>query len=111
MIIDIQGTVAHEFEKVRDEFAAITAEEAEPGAQLAVFADGRQVVDLWAGDSVTGDSLHALYSSGKGAAYLVVALLVQDGVHAAVDEPRTGHVDRPRLEVGVQVGERVRGAA
>lgn len=80
MIIDIQGTVAHEFEKVRDEFAAITAEEAEPGAQLAVFADGRQVVDLWAGDSVTGDSLHALYSSGKGAAYLVVALLVQDGV-------------------------------
>jgi CubicO group peptidase (beta-lactamase class C family) len=42
--------------------------------------NGRQVVDLWAGDDVAGDSLFGLYSSAKGAAHLVVALLVQDGV-------------------------------
>ncbi|MGC5412955.1 serine hydrolase domain-containing protein, partial [Streptomyces sp. DT225] len=47
---------------------------------------GRRVVDLWTGPDVTGDSLLALYSSGKGAAHLVTALLVQDGVL---------HLDRP----------------
>ena len=82
MNTEIQGTVAPGFEVVREEFAAIAATEDEPGAQLAVRADGRQVVDLWTGAGITGDSLHALYSSGKGAAYLVVALLVQDGVLA-----------------------------
>ncbi|NYI06441.1 serine hydrolase domain-containing protein [Allostreptomyces psammosilenae] len=76
----IQGTVAEGFERVREEFAAVAADEADPGAQLAVYLHGRQVVDLWAGDGVSGSSLHALFSSGKGAAHLVVALLVQDGV-------------------------------
>ncbi|WP_214408724.1 serine hydrolase domain-containing protein [Sphaerisporangium fuscum] len=77
---EVLGTVADGFENVREEFAAVVAEEADPGAQLAAYVGGRQVVDLWAGDGVSGDSLHALYSSGKGAAHLVVALLVQDGV-------------------------------
>lgn len=77
----VQGTVAEGFEPVREEFAAVLAEEAnEPGAQLAAFLNGRQVVDLWAGDGLTGDSLLAVYSSSKGAAHLVTALLVQDGV-------------------------------
>ncbi|WKX72396.1 serine hydrolase domain-containing protein [Streptomyces sp. XD-27] len=80
----VQGTVAAGFEGVREEFAAVLAEEAaagtEPGAQLAAYVNGRQVVDLWGGDGVSGDSLHGLYSSAKGAAHLVVALLVQDGV-------------------------------
>jgi CubicO group peptidase (beta-lactamase class C family) len=77
---DVKGAVAEGFENVREEFAAVIAEETEPGAQLAAYVNGRQVVDLWAGDGVAGDSLHGLYSCGKGAAYLVVALLVQDGV-------------------------------
>jgi hypothetical protein len=37
---------------------------------------GRQVVDLWSGEKVTGDSLTGVFSSGKAAAYLVGALLV-----------------------------------
>lgn len=74
----INGTVAGGFEHVRDEFDAVLS--ADQGAQLAVYWHGRQVVDLWAGDEVTGDSLLALYSSAKGAAHLVVALLVQEGV-------------------------------
>ncbi|TDC13198.1 class A beta-lactamase-related serine hydrolase [Streptomyces sp. 8K308] len=75
---DVLGTVADGFERVREEFAAVVPPD--PGAQLAVYWHGRQVVDLWAGEEVTGDSLLALYSSAKGAAHLVVALLTRDGV-------------------------------
>jgi CubicO group peptidase (beta-lactamase class C family) len=79
--IAVHGTVAEGFEGVREEFAAVLAEEnSEPGAQLAAYLDGRPVVDLWAGDGITGDALPAVFSSTKGAAHLVVALLVQDGV-------------------------------
>ncbi|MFJ9825458.1 serine hydrolase domain-containing protein [Streptomyces sp. NPDC101160] len=77
---DVHGTVAPGFESVREEFATVAAAEArDGGAQLAVYHRGRQVVDLWGGDGVDGDSLLALYSSSKGATALVVALLVQDG--------------------------------
>ncbi|MEI7033534.1 serine hydrolase domain-containing protein [Streptomyces pratensis] len=79
--IAVRGTVAEGFEGVREEFAAVLAEETtEPGGQLAAHLDGRLVVDLWAGDGFTGDLMPAVYSSTKGAAHLVVALLVQDGV-------------------------------
>ncbi|WP_433656931.1 serine hydrolase domain-containing protein [Nocardia sp. CA-128927] len=79
--IDVHGTVAPGFEAVRDEFAEVVAEEnGESGSQLAAFVHGRPVVDLWAGSPVTGDTLTGLLSSTKGAATLVVALLVQDGV-------------------------------
>ncbi|MFD0902441.1 serine hydrolase domain-containing protein [Actinomadura sediminis] len=83
---DVQGTVADGFEAVREEFAAAVAEDGASGAQLAAYAGGRKVVDLWAGDGVTGDTLTGVYSSTKGAATLVVALLVQDGV-LDLDEP------------------------
>ena len=81
---EIHGTVADGFEAVREEFAATVT--AEDGAQLAAYVHGRRVVDLWAGDGVTGDTLTGVYSSTKGAATLVVALLVQDGV-LDLDEP------------------------
>ncbi|WP_406340259.1 serine hydrolase domain-containing protein [Streptomyces sp. NBC_00648] len=76
----VHGTVAGGFEGVRDRLAS--AAEAGPGlsAQLAVYHRGRQVVDLWTGPGLTGDSLLGLFSSGKGAAHLVLALLAQDGV-------------------------------
>lgn len=81
MSYEVQGTVADGFEGVREEFAAFVAEEThDPGAQLAAYVGGRQVVDLWAGEDVTGSSLTSLYSITKGAAHLVVALLVQEGV-------------------------------
>ena len=42
----VQGSVAEGFERVRDEFAAaLTADASEPGAQLAAYFNGRQVVD------------------------------------------------------------------
>ncbi|WP_214325790.1 serine hydrolase domain-containing protein [Nonomuraea sediminis] len=75
----VHGAVAEGFDEVREVFAAVAAEEEGLGAQLAVRHHGHQVVDLWTGPDMTGDSLLALYSTGKGAAHLVVALLVRDG--------------------------------
>ena len=75
-----QGTVEAGFESVREEFAAVTAaEDDDYAAQLTVYHHGRQVVDLWTGPGFSGDSLTGVYSCSKGAAYLVTALLVQDG--------------------------------
>lgn len=78
---EVHGTVAEGFEQVREEFAAVVAEEdGQSGAQLAAYLRGRPVVDLWAGAEVTDTTLTGLHSSSKGAAGLVIAMLVQDGV-------------------------------
>jgi CubicO group peptidase (beta-lactamase class C family) len=74
----VQGTVAEGFEPVRDEFAAVAAAEGGHYAtQVAAYRHGEQVVDLWTGPEITGDSLLGAYSTSKGAAHLVVALLVE----------------------------------
>ncbi|MEV0052927.1 serine hydrolase domain-containing protein [Saccharopolyspora shandongensis] len=76
-----QGTVAAGFESVREEFAAVAAAEGgDYAAQLVAHLAGERVVDLWVGPEITGESLTGVFSSTKGAAYLVAALLVQDGV-------------------------------
>ncbi|MDA3627298.1 serine hydrolase [Saccharopolyspora sp. WRP15-2] len=76
-----QGTVAEGFESVREEFAAVAAAEgADYAAQLVAHVGGQRVVDLWVGPDFTSSSLTGVFSSTKGAAHLVVALLVQDGV-------------------------------
>ena len=80
--LEVHGAVAPGFERVREEFAAVLAEEShnEPGSQLAAYLGGRLVVDLAAGDNFPAEKLTGLYSVTKGAAHLVFALLVQDGV-------------------------------
>ncbi|WP_206506360.1 serine hydrolase domain-containing protein [Streptomyces chrestomyceticus] len=76
-----QGSVADGFQAVRDAFAAVAAEEGgDFAAQLVAYRHGERVVDLWTGPEITGDSLLGAYSASKGAAHLVVALLVQEGV-------------------------------
>ncbi|MER6067443.1 serine hydrolase domain-containing protein [Streptomyces sp. NPDC001817] len=76
--ITVHGTVAEGFEAVREEFAAFVAGERDDyEGQLCAYVRGRRVVDLWAG--AEADSLYGVFSSTKGAAHLVVALLVQDG--------------------------------
>ncbi|MER7078028.1 CubicO group peptidase, beta-lactamase class C family [Saccharopolyspora kobensis] len=76
-----RGTVAAGYESVREEFAAVAADQGgDYAAQLVAHVGGRRVVDLWVGPEFTGSSLTGVFSSTKGAAYLVVALLVQDGV-------------------------------
>ncbi|MEU4032790.1 serine hydrolase domain-containing protein [Streptomyces collinus] len=76
----VHGTVAEGFEAVREEFAAFVSEEREDyEGQLCAHVHGRRVVDLWAGEGADADSLYGVFSSTKGAAHLVTALLVQDG--------------------------------
>jgi CubicO group peptidase (beta-lactamase class C family) len=75
-----QGSVAAGYEPLRERFEAVAAAEPGYGAQLAVFARGQLVADLWAGEGMAADALTGVYSITKGAAHLVVALLVQDGV-------------------------------
>ncbi|MFD0889090.1 serine hydrolase domain-containing protein, partial [Streptosporangium algeriense] len=88
---DVHGTVADGFEQVGEAFAAVVAEQdGQVGAQLTAYAHGRRVVDLWAGDGTSGDTLTGVYSSTKGAATLVTALLVQEGV-LGLDEPVARH--------------------
>jgi CubicO group peptidase (beta-lactamase class C family) len=77
--ITVHGAVEAGYESLREQFEAAAAEPGY-GAQLAVFARGKLVADLWAGEGMTADALTGLYSITKGAAHLVVALLVQDGV-------------------------------
>ncbi|MEV7082519.1 serine hydrolase domain-containing protein [Streptomyces sp. NPDC093516] len=78
MTQEIHGTVADGFEDVREEFAAFVAgERPDYEGQLCAYVHGRRVVDLWAGTEA--DALYGVFSSTKGAAYLVAAFLVQDG--------------------------------
>ncbi|MEU5958421.1 serine hydrolase domain-containing protein [Streptomyces sp. NPDC047525] len=78
--IKIQGTTAAGYETVRDAFTALLAgEKPDHAAQLAAYVRGKQVVDLWVGPDTDGSTLFGVYSSTKGAAHLVMALLVQDG--------------------------------
>ncbi|MGW5862371.1 serine hydrolase domain-containing protein [Streptomyces sp. NPDC055239] len=78
--IKVQGTTAAGYEAVRDEFTAVlAAEKPDHAAQLSAYVKGKQVVDLWVGPDTGPETLFGVYSSTKGAAHLVVALLVQDG--------------------------------
>ncbi|MET7688231.1 serine hydrolase domain-containing protein [Streptomyces sp. NPDC005483] len=80
MTQEIHGTVADGFEAVREEFTAfVTGERPDYEGQLSAYVHGRRVVDLWAGEGVGPDSLYGVFSSTKGAAHLVVALLLQEG--------------------------------
>ncbi|SDS56149.1 serine hydrolase domain-containing protein [Actinoplanes derwentensis] len=69
---EVYGTVAPGFEAVRAEFTGPIAAES---AQLAIYRHGELVVDLWTGE----DTLTSVFSVSKGAAFLIAALLVQEG--------------------------------
>lgn len=47
--MDVNGTVAEGFEPVREAFIRNFGTLGERGAAVAVYRDGRKVVDLWAG--------------------------------------------------------------
>ncbi|NGO76790.1 beta-lactamase family protein [Streptomyces sp. YC504] len=83
---EVQGTVEPGWEGVRDAFVRNFAERGEHGASVAVYRDGRPVVDLWGGTrDVDGtepwqrDSVHLIRSATKGVAAAVPLLLHQRG--------------------------------
>ncbi len=76
-MIEVYGRVAPGFEAVREEFGRLVRSEAvEGGSQLAVYRHGLPVVDLWVGEQ---QAVTSVFSVSKGAAFLVAALLVQEG--------------------------------
>ncbi|MEU9982036.1 serine hydrolase domain-containing protein [Streptomyces sp. NPDC050856] len=84
--MDVQGTVQAGFEPVRDAFVRNFEQRGERGAAVAVYRDGRKVVDLWAGTrDVDGtapwavDTTQIVRSATKGVAAAVPLLLHQRG--------------------------------
>lgn len=85
-MVDVRGTVADGFEAVSDAFVRNFEQRGERGAAVAVYRDGRKVVDLWAGTrDVDGaepwavDTAQVVRSATKGVAAAVVLLLHQRG--------------------------------
>ncbi|WDF38748.1 serine hydrolase [Streptomyces sp. T12] len=84
--MSVNGTVAEGFEPVRETFARNFAALGERGAAVAVYRDGRKVVDLWAGTKdVDGTqawqhgTAQVVRSATKGVAAAVLLLLHQRG--------------------------------
>ncbi|MGI5376071.1 serine hydrolase domain-containing protein [Streptomyces sp. CA-251387] len=84
--MDVNGTVAEGFEPVREAFVRNFATLGERGAAVAVYRDGRKVVDLWAGTKdVDGaepwqrGTAQVVRSATKGVAAAVPLLLHQRG--------------------------------
>ncbi|MFF7053554.1 serine hydrolase domain-containing protein [Streptomyces griseorubiginosus] len=84
--MDVNGTVAEGFEPVRAAFARNFEALGDRGAALAVYRDGRKVVDLWAGTKdVDGTepwqhgTAQVVRSATKGVAAAVLLLLRQRG--------------------------------
>lgn len=76
----LKGTYEPAFELVASEYAKLLVSERDARGQFCAYADGRLVVDLWAGDDVDADDLQAVFSSTKGAAGMAIALLVERGL-------------------------------
>ena len=81
------GDVDEGYGKVADAFRLNLAAGAEVGAALAIYRDGRKVVDLWGGfrngttrAPWTNDTLVNTFSTTKGVAALTVALAVSRGL-------------------------------
>jgi CubicO group peptidase (beta-lactamase class C family) len=84
--VDVNGTVAEGFEPVRDAFVRNFEALGERGAAVAVYRDGRRVVDLWGGaKDVDGTepwqrgTAQVIRSATKGVAAAVPLLLHQRG--------------------------------
>jgi CubicO group peptidase (beta-lactamase class C family) len=87
MTVRIHGEVDEGFGRVADEFRRNFARRGDVGAALAVYREGRPVVDLWGGmrDSARGlpwqrDTMVPVFSTTKGIAALVLASLRSKGL-------------------------------
>ncbi|MCV7259892.1 serine hydrolase domain-containing protein [Mycobacterium shimoidei] len=84
--VDIQGSCASRFERVRDAFEQNFAVRGEVGAAVAAWVDGELVVNLWAGTADAAgtrpwqqDTLATILSSTKGLTSTCVHQLVERG--------------------------------
>ena len=94
----VAGWVAPGFAGVHDAFAAnFHRDDAELGAALAVYVEGRCVADLWGGFTDTArtrpwarDTLVNVWSASKGIVATAMAMLVDQG-RASYDDPVAAH--------------------
>ncbi|MDT0610020.1 serine hydrolase domain-containing protein [Streptomyces lancefieldiae] len=103
--MDVHGTVAEGFEPVRDAFARNFAALGDRGAAVAVYRDGRKVVDLWGGTKHVDGTADTAGANGaepwrRGTAQVVRS--ATKGVAAAV--PLLLH-QRGELDLDAPVGE------
>jgi CubicO group peptidase (beta-lactamase class C family) len=85
--ISIHGFCDDIFEKVREEFIANFQSRGEIGASLAIYLDGKLMVDLWDGiaDTATGrpweeDTMAVVFSATKGMAATCMHMLAERGL-------------------------------
>jgi CubicO group peptidase (beta-lactamase class C family) len=86
MAISIEGACEPRFKRVKDAFAANFETTNEVGASVAMYIDGKLVVDLWGGHADkartkpwTRDTLVNVYSTTKGLAAMCAHRLVDQG--------------------------------
>ncbi|AXE26699.1 esterase [Streptomyces globosus] len=110
--MNIQGEVAEGYEAVRDAFVRNFEVLGDRGAAVAVYRDGRRVVDLWGGthdaDGTapwTADTAQVVRSATKGVAAVVPLLLHQRGL-LDLDAPVGDHW--PEFKAGGKEGALVR---
>jgi CubicO group peptidase (beta-lactamase class C family) len=75
-----QGTVEPGFEPVVDRLGESVATDPSFAGTMCVYHHGRCVLDLWWGSGTKPDELLPVFSSSKGAAGIVIACLVRDGL-------------------------------
>jgi|TARA_B110000971_G_scaffold220922_2_gene266079 CubicO group peptidase (beta-lactamase class C family) len=82
--IIVEGSVAPNFESLRDLFVKNIQQLAENSAQLCVYVGDQKVVDLWArapvNSAFNADSLINVFSSGKNLEVIAMASLVDRGL-------------------------------
>ncbi|KAG0242100.1 beta-lactamase/transpeptidase-like protein [Mortierella sp. GBAus27b] len=85
----IEGTLERPefYQPVLDYYTQLFATHEDVGGSLAVFVDGRPVIDVYAGSKdlegtipYTNQTLQQVYSSGKAVEGIVIARLVQQGL-------------------------------
>jgi CubicO group peptidase (beta-lactamase class C family) len=116
--IDIQGSCASRFEKVRDAFEQNFALRDEVGAAVAAWVDGELVVNLWAGSADAAgtrpwqvDTLAAVLSGTKGLTSTCVHQLIERGqldLHAPVARywPEFGQAGKEAITIAMVMGHR-----
>lgn len=102
--------------RVEEVLAELTGSGVEVGVQVAAWRDGELVVDAWAGTAdiaggrpIGPDTLVPAWSTGKGVAAALVAVLVDQGVLAydapvARYWPRFGAAGKERITLGQVLG-------
>ncbi|CAF4057590.1 unnamed protein product [Adineta steineri] len=85
--LNIYGTTDNEWDFVRDIFKENFIEERDLGGSVAVYHQGKLVVDLWAGSfdqsqgkAYDNNTLQLVFSTSKGVVAVAAALCVQQGL-------------------------------